>query len=186
MVIPDTLDLGCGASKAAGAYGIDALALEGVDVVHDLNVFPWPLPSDHFAHVRGMDILEHLEDFIAAVRECHRVLRPSGRLTVQMPFAGGSHHLTDPTHRRGATSRTLDYFIEGSEYNEKYRYTEPLFRLESFRYIHHTAVRDPLGWLMRQVDRFLVPYAERRNDAYEAHFSGIYPMHAVVFECIKR
>ncbi len=183
--LPDLLELGCGSSKLAGAWGLDALPLPGVDQVHDLNRLPWPLPSNHFGWVRAMDVLEHLDDFVGAVRECHRVLRPGGRLTVQMPFAGSAAHLTDPTHRRGATSRTMDYFVQGAMYNEKYHYTEPLFRLDGFRYVREIAVPPPLGWLVRALDDRLVPWAMRHNEAYEVYLSGLYPMHAVVFECTK-
>ena len=94
---------------------------------------PWPLPGAAFREVRAIDVLEHLADFVRAVEECHRVLAPGGRLVVQMPFAGGVNHLTDPTHRRGATSRTFDYFIEGTELQRRYGYSAALFRLERRR-----------------------------------------------------
>jgi hypothetical protein len=43
------LDLGCGRFKHELAIGIDREAHEGVDLVHDLTVAPWPLP-DGAAH----------------------------------------------------------------------------------------------------------------------------------------
>ncbi len=33
------LDIGCGKNKRLGAIGMDRIALTGVDVVHDLDVF---------------------------------------------------------------------------------------------------------------------------------------------------
>ena len=32
------IDVGCGSSKLDGFIGIDSLKLDGVDIVHDLNI----------------------------------------------------------------------------------------------------------------------------------------------------
>lgn len=48
------LDVGCGPNKTPGAVGIDALPLEGVDVVHNLNQFPYPFESNHFEYTAIM------------------------------------------------------------------------------------------------------------------------------------
>ena len=45
------LDLGCGANKYPGSIGIDRLKLPGVDIVHDLNVFPYPFKNNSFEKV---------------------------------------------------------------------------------------------------------------------------------------
>jgi len=39
------LDLGCGPNKQHGFIGVDAVALEGVDIVCDLESHPWPFPT---------------------------------------------------------------------------------------------------------------------------------------------
>jgi hypothetical protein len=39
------LDLGCGRFKHELSIGVDREPLEGVDLVHDLTVAPWPLPD---------------------------------------------------------------------------------------------------------------------------------------------
>ena len=39
------LDIGCGANKAPGFVGMDMRALPGVDIVHDVEQYPWPLPD---------------------------------------------------------------------------------------------------------------------------------------------
>ena len=40
------LDIACGANKQPGYVGLDIQQLPGVDIVHDLNVHPWPLPDE--------------------------------------------------------------------------------------------------------------------------------------------
>ena len=164
---------------------MDALALEGVDLVHDLDTHPWPLPDAHFEHVRAKDILEHVDDFVGCVEELWRVLKPSGRLTVRMPFAGGVNHLTDPTHRRGAMSRTFDYFVPGRSLYE-YGYSKARFELHDFRFDRGMAL--PLGALRplwKAADSRVLRVAERFHDFYEQHLTGLYAVHNVEFELAK-
>ena len=46
-----TLDLGCGNNKRLGAIGIDFNDLDAVDIIHDLNVFPYPLEDSSFDEI---------------------------------------------------------------------------------------------------------------------------------------
>lgn len=40
------LDIGCGGNKQEGFIGMDKRELPGVDIIHDLEVFPWCIPTD--------------------------------------------------------------------------------------------------------------------------------------------
>lgn len=55
------IDLGCGAQKQPGFVGIDNRPLPGVDIVHDLELFPWPLPDECASVVMSSHLLEHLD-----------------------------------------------------------------------------------------------------------------------------
>ncbi|MGL1344632.1 hypothetical protein ACSTKR_23565, partial [Vibrio parahaemolyticus] len=37
------LDVGCGSRKLPGATGMDVLKLPTVDIVHNVDVLPWPI-----------------------------------------------------------------------------------------------------------------------------------------------
>jgi len=182
--IPDILDIGCGHRKLPGAWAIDALDLPGIDQVHDLDVFPWPVPDAHFRWVRAMEVLEHVDDFMGCMDECYRVLRPGGRLTIKMPFMGSVHHHTDPTHRRAATSRSLDYFLADQQL-AAYDYARSRFTLVGFEYVREVAVRPPVGWIVQKLDRVVLPFLERHHDIYEHYFTGFYPVHSITFELKK-
>jgi SAM-dependent methyltransferase len=54
-----------------------------------------PLPSDHFDAVTCLDTLEHVPaaERPAVLAEIHRILRPGGRLIIQVPHAGPSRML---------------------------------------------------------------------------------------------
>lgn len=54
------LDLGCGASKNKGFIGIDYFPYPGVDIVHDLEKFPWPLPDESVILAVSTHVVEHI------------------------------------------------------------------------------------------------------------------------------
>ncbi|MQL52258.1 methyltransferase domain-containing protein [Desulfofundulus thermobenzoicus] len=72
------LDLGCGPNKLPGAIGVDIRPGPVVDVVHDLNVYPWPFADNEFDLVYASHVLEHLDDVVRAVEEIHRITKPGG------------------------------------------------------------------------------------------------------------
>ncbi len=55
-----SLDLGCGANKHPGFVGLDVRDLPGVDIVHDLNVYPWPLPDESVNRITCSHVVEHI------------------------------------------------------------------------------------------------------------------------------
>ncbi|MBI4051392.1 MAG: methyltransferase domain-containing protein [Elusimicrobia bacterium] len=51
----------------------------------DLNVFPYPYPSEYFQVVSALEIIEHLENPRGFLREIFRLLRPGGVLVLSTP-----------------------------------------------------------------------------------------------------
>lgn len=54
------IDLGCGANRIPGFIGVDIRAVPGVDVVVDLEKFPWPIPDECASTVACSHVLEHI------------------------------------------------------------------------------------------------------------------------------
>lgn len=55
------LDLGCGENKQGEHWvGIDRRLLKGVDHVHDLEVFPYPIESDSCLSILASHVVEHI------------------------------------------------------------------------------------------------------------------------------
>lgn len=91
------LDLGCGMVPFYGMYRdlvtenicIDwANSLHAnphLDIVADLNQ-PFPLPDATFDSVLCSDVLEHIAEPAAFLRETARVLKPGGTLLLMVPF----------------------------------------------------------------------------------------------------
>ena len=61
------------------------------DIVHDLNILPWPFRDEEFEEVHAYEILEHLgqqgdaKSFFAHFGEIYRILKPSGILAGSVP-----------------------------------------------------------------------------------------------------
>ena len=108
------LDLACGANKQPGFVGMDIRREEGVDIVHDLEEIPWPLPDGCCSLIMASHIMEHVNParfgFVRVMDECWRVLQPEGQLAIVMPHGRSSGYLQDPTHVNQRNEATWAYF----------------------------------------------------------------------------
>ncbi len=108
------LDIGCGASKHAGFVGIDILPLDGVDIVHDLEETPWPLPDECALTAIASHVLEHINPhkgvFIKVMDEIWRVMKPQGQFAFVVPYAESHGFYQDPTHCNPINETTMLYF----------------------------------------------------------------------------
>jgi SAM-dependent methyltransferase len=126
---PAVIDLGCGARKAEGAFGVDAVRLPGVDLVHDLQARPYPLPDDCGDEVVLSHVLEHFADPLPLIEEAWRIVRPGGRVHIRTPHYSGHYAWRDPTHRRAFSAASFDYFGQ----NAYSYYTPARFAVVSVR-----------------------------------------------------
>jgi len=106
----EILDLGCGQAKKPGAVGIDLRPGPCVDIVHDLNRFPWPLEDNRFETVLCSHVLEHLADLPAVMREIHRVCKPGARVRIVTPHFSSLNSWEDPTHIHHLARRSFSFF----------------------------------------------------------------------------
>lgn len=81
---PLRLHLGCGQSPIPGWVNLDVQQLPGVDRVLDVRR---GLPYENVASIYGEHFLEHLEldEGLACLVECRRVLAPDGILRISTP-----------------------------------------------------------------------------------------------------
>ena len=49
-------------------------------------------PHECFDYLVSFEVLEHIPNYRAALRECARVLKPGGKLFCSVPFHGDEHH----------------------------------------------------------------------------------------------
>ena len=93
------IHIGCGAYKKEGYVNVDWQSLVTPDVLHNLNVFPYPFEDNVADLIEIYHVLEHLDRPFEVMREMHRILKPGGVLHVKVPhFSRGFSH---PEHAHG-------------------------------------------------------------------------------------
>ena len=142
------VDIGCGTKKIPDAVGVDAIALPGVDVVHDLDCYPYPFATDSVDQIHISHVLEHLDDVIATMEELWRICKPGATVHVRVPHYTGSLAWKDPTHRRSFTSESFRYFGE----NDYSYYSRARFEVVSTR-LRYFMGPDKTSLISRQMVR---------------------------------
>jgi len=104
--------LGGGPNPQQGFVVLDKRPLPKVDIVHDAEVFPWPLPDNSCSVVLMSHLFEHIKPWttIDFMNEAHRVLEPMGQVWIIVPYAGSHGYFQDPTHCNPCNESTFEYF----------------------------------------------------------------------------
>ena len=106
------LNLGCGYRKLPGHVNVDANAAVSPDVVHDLEVAPWPFGDGAAREVVLRHSLEHVGGtprcFRAVLRELYRVCAHGATVRITVPHAKHELFQSDPTHVRPVSLRMLE------------------------------------------------------------------------------
>ena len=80
------LDLGCGPhAKKEGSIGLDKRPAPHVDVVHDLNIYPYPFQENEFDWIEMSHIIEHVEKPLHLMNEVHRISKPNATIRIITP-----------------------------------------------------------------------------------------------------
>ena len=110
MKIPQQLNLGCGFDYKSNFLNVDSDDQTNADQIFDLEVFPWPLPSNHFTTIELSHVLEHLSRTEDVLREIHRICEPGGIVEIRVPHS--SRGFTHWDHKRGFDVSFPLYFRE--------------------------------------------------------------------------
>lgn len=102
------LDLGCGDRRRPGLTGVDLLERQGT-IARDLETGLDPGWREVDVIVAD-NLLEHINNLIPLLNDCHDALLPSGRMHIRVPSATTSAAFQDPTHMRYFVPETFDYF----------------------------------------------------------------------------
>jgi hypothetical protein len=93
MVARKLLNLGCGETRPGPPWlnlDLDPSLVEWPNgLVHDLRICPWPVECEGADGALFSHVLEHfdLQEGLAILRECHRVLVPGGAVRIAVPCA---------------------------------------------------------------------------------------------------
>ena len=167
------LDLGCGKKKRAGSIGVDWSDQHDADVVHDLNVFPYPFESSIFDEIYIDNTLEHLDDVVRVMEEIHRICKPGGFVKVIVPYFRSVWACVDPTHKHFFTVESFSYYDPDHVICQRYDYTLTRFKTE--RIIFHEDLNSGL------IKRAVVYFANKSPLRYERFLSHFIPLDEITY-----
>lgn len=121
------LNLGCGNAIMPGAINIDKIKLPGVDLVFDLEKFPYPFKDNTIDEVHLYFVLEHLDDHVKVIEEIFRILKRGGRAYIRVPHGSSCYgQWGELTHKRGYGIGSFDIF---TEHNPRDYYSQAKFKI---------------------------------------------------------
>ena len=104
------LNLGCGKDVREGWVNLDVVRNKGVDVVWDLEAFPYPFKDNEFDYVLMDMSLEHLSYPEKTLREIWRITKKDAVVEINVPHFSCWQTWGDITHRRGFNHGSLNSF----------------------------------------------------------------------------
>lgn len=167
------LNLGSGQDIMKGYINLDYYKLPGVDVVHNINNYPWPFKDNSFEEIFCSHTLEHVDDLIKTMKEIRRICKPNAKVIIRVPHFSCGVTYRDPTHKRGFSFFTFDYFLKKKDY---YPRTESGWFEITNRKLNFTRLAlTPLNYIFN-------PIININPEMYERFFCWMLPCSEAVFE----
>ena len=117
------LNLGSGSKKIKGFINLDKFDTYRPDIVHDLEIFPYPFKDNSVEKVILSHVLEHIgqtpDVFNSVIKELYRICKKDAILDITVPHPRHDDFLSDPTHVRPIT--VLGLSLYDKEKNEQWK-----------------------------------------------------------------
>jgi len=170
------LNIGCGTDIRAGYVNLDAAPLPGVDVVHDLNEFPYPFKDNTFTEILAKNVFEHLPDTVRVMEELYRIALRNGIVHIRVPYWNSYITYADPTHIKGFHPMQFEFFDPTKDAckNRPY-YSQARFRIVRLDYFVWLK-----GWRLVRNGQ-----AKRLLEMLSSHFCNIIHFIDVSMEVVK-
>jgi len=171
--VKKVLDIGCGKKKVPGAIGIDFNPDLDADVVHDLNVFPYPFEDGAFDEVHIRSTLFLLDDPVKVMEEVYRVCKTGAHVVVLQPYFRSAWNYIDPWVKNFGTVHSFAFYDSDDAICKRYEYSSARFK--TVRIIFNDGL--PAGVLKR----FVIAVANRFPRKYELYLSHLFPLDTITF-----
>lgn len=92
--------------------------LGDADIIHDLDVLPYPFADNTFDEIHAYEVLEHCgaqgdwRFFFAQFSEFWRILKPDGYFIATVPMWDSPWAWGDPGHRRVITADSISFLYQ--------------------------------------------------------------------------
>lgn len=103
------INLGCGNKRKAGFVGVDKYPCDAVEITADITE-KLPFGDATVSEVWADNVIEHVGDIPALMREIHRVCIAEALVTFITPHFTSISSWTDPTHVHHLSYFSMDHF----------------------------------------------------------------------------
>jgi len=172
------LDLGCGKKKREGAIGVDHSDRHDADIIHDLNVFPYPFESDFADEIYLDNILEHLDDPMRVMEEVFRISKKGNLVKVIVPYFRSLWAFIDPTHQNYFTVDSFAYYDPNHIICQRFDYTDTRFFVNKVIFNETLEVR----WWTKKL---IIKIANKWPNRYETYLSHHFPLDDITYYLSK-
>lgn len=111
------LNFGCGKDIKKDYVNVDITKFNGVDKTFNFNIFPYPFIENEFDEIYSDNVLEHLDDLTAVMKELHRITRPGGVIRAIVPYYNCYGAYNDITHKHYFSHLAFEPFYKESRGN---------------------------------------------------------------------
>lgn len=162
------LDIGCGKSKVPGAIRIDFNQNLSADVVHDLNMFPYPFKDEVFDEVYIKNTLFLLKNPVSVMEEVYRICKRNGRVVVVEPYFRSVWAHVDPWFKTFCTAHSFAFYDPDDAICTRYEYSSARFATEKIVFDEHLLNQG----IIKRCIIMLANYSPRKYELYASHISS--------------
>lgn len=105
------LNLGAGRKIRKDSINVDVTKYDGIDMVVDIDKYPWPWKDGSVDGIHASHVIEHLSDPQKFIWECLRVLKKDGFLRLSLPHASNVSAVGCFGHYRTFSYNTMDGYL---------------------------------------------------------------------------
>jgi len=168
------LNLGCGKdikSNKEGWINLDEIKAPGVNIIHNLNKFPYPFKKNEFDYIFCSHILEHVKDLKKTFKELVRITKNNGIIKIRSPHFSSGVTYMDPSHKTFFSYFTFNFlFLYDNSGKKNFKIKKRNFNFTRTKFIFLNPIINPLLNLSPMM--------------YERFFCWIFPTSEIIYEII--
>lgn len=153
------INLGCGLDRRSGFINLDRNGLLQPDIIHDLEMQPWPFADNSAAEILAKHVLEHLikqgdhTGFFNFFRECYRILKTGGIVKVHVPSYRFENAFGDPGHKSAYSRKTFLFLSKKAyDFNREHKTTMTQYPIDfDFDIICNQEYLDEINIILKKV-----------------------------------
>ena len=172
------LEIGSGIKKRPGSVTVDISKEVNPDIVHDLNIYPYPFLDNEFDEIYCEDILLSLENFFLTMKEIHRILKLDGIVKISNPYFRSRYAYIHPEIKNLFSINSFNFFNKEHHIFRKYKYVNFIFKIEKMTFNENTTH----NWYSRLITFF----ANKWPETYEVYLSHLFPLDTISWVLIKK